>query len=102
MFSSSQQCPQKNFDVMGWLNNGHGQADTRPILDAVIDALKAEGVTTFGATGYCFGARYAVDLAIDNVTKAIVIAHPSLLNVPDDFEVCLAFPYNKGGALISI
>jgi dienelactone hydrolase len=86
---------------MGWINNGHTQADTRPILDAVINALKAEGVTTFGATGYCFGARYAVDLAIDNVTKAIVIAHPSLLNVPDDFEVCLAFLYNRGGALIS-
>jgi dienelactone hydrolase len=49
--------------------------------------LKAEGVTTFGTTGYCFGARYAVDLAIENVTKAIVITHPSMMKVPEDFEV---------------
>jgi dienelactone hydrolase len=52
-----------------------------------VKALKADGATTFGATGYCFGARYAVDLALENVTKAIVMAHPSLLNVPEDFEV---------------
>jgi dienelactone hydrolase len=50
--------------------------------------LKEEGITTFGATGYCFGGRYSVDLAIENVTKVIVISHPSMLQVPEDFEVC--------------
>jgi dienelactone hydrolase len=46
-------------------------------------------VTTFGAVGYCFGARYAVDLALENTTKAIAMAHPSLLQVPADFEALM-------------
>jgi dienelactone hydrolase len=44
-------------------------------------------VATFGATGYCLGGRYALDLACENVTKAVVLSHPSMVNVPDDFEV---------------
>jgi dienelactone hydrolase len=73
---------------MGWFKNGnHGPAGTRPILDAVISALKADGITTFGATGYCLGARSCMDLAVENVTKVIVMSHPSLLSVPEDFEV---------------
>jgi hypothetical protein len=39
------------FDIQKWFPN-HGAAQTRPPLDKVIAALKAEGVTTFGATGY--------------------------------------------------
>jgi dienelactone hydrolase len=75
---------------MGWFTKGnHGPAGTRPILDAVISALKADGVATFGATGYCLGARSCMDLAVENVTKVIVISHPSALNVPEDFEVCV-------------
>jgi dienelactone hydrolase len=77
---------QKNFDIGAWFGNNHGQEGTRPILDAVIKALKEQGITAFGATGYCFGGRYAVDLALENITKAIVISHPSLLEVPGDFE----------------
>lgn len=65
----------------------HGPEQTRPPLDAVIAALRQEGVAVFGATGYCFGARYSVDLALDGVTKAIAVAHPSMLQVPGDFEV---------------
>jgi len=78
--------PGKNFDIGAWFGNNHGQEGTRPILDAVIKALKEQGITAFGATGYCFGGRYAVDLALENITKAIVISHPSLLEVPGDFE----------------
>jgi hypothetical protein len=32
----------------------HGPAFTRPLLDKVVDGLKQQGFTTFGAVGYCF------------------------------------------------
>ncbi|KAJ7432183.1 Alpha/Beta hydrolase protein [Mycena galericulata] len=64
----------------------HGEAETRPPIDSVIAALKEEGVTHFAATGYCFGARYVVDLAFDDVIKVSALSHPSRLVVPDDLE----------------
>ena len=80
------QSTQSTFKLKEWFSK-HGPEQTRPPLDAVIVALRKEGVTLFGATGYCFGGRYSVDLALEGVTKAIAIAHPSLLQVPGDFEV---------------
>ncbi|KAG2354494.1 hypothetical protein BDR07DRAFT_1474372 [Suillus spraguei] len=74
-----------SFNFMEWLPK-HGAEQTRPPLDKVIAALKAEGVTKFGATGYCFGGRYTFDLAFDNVIQCSVVAHPSLLTVPEDLE----------------
>ncbi|KAG2040096.1 Alpha/Beta hydrolase protein [Suillus americanus] len=75
----------KSFDLYGWLA-AHGAEATRPPLDKVIAALKEEGVTKFGATGYCFGGRYTFDLAFDNVIQCAVVSHPSLLNIPADLE----------------
>ncbi|KAG7095438.1 hypothetical protein E1B28_006187 [Marasmius oreades] len=72
----------QNFDIMKWFPN-HGPDKTRPTLDKVVAALKEQGVTAFGATGYCFGGRYVFDLAIDNVIKVAATSHPSLLKVPD-------------------
>jgi hypothetical protein len=46
---------------------------TRPTIDKVVAALRAEGVTTFGAIGYCFGGKWAVVLAQENLTKAVVL-----------------------------
>ncbi|GAA5919526.1 hypothetical protein JCM5296_004203 [Sporobolomyces johnsonii] len=40
-----------NFDLPGWLSN-HGKDVTRPTIDKVQNALKAQGVTRFAATGY--------------------------------------------------
>ena len=85
---------------------------TRPTLNKVLEALKAEGVTTFAATGYCFGGkfwflfsltkkskvddvelilydpgRYVFDLAFDNILSVAAVSHPSLLKVPEDLEV---------------
>ncbi|KAM0752958.1 alpha/beta-hydrolase [Meredithblackwellia eburnea MCA 4105] len=79
------QMGDKSFSLPEWFKT-HGPTDTRPPLDLVIEGLKKEGVTDFGATGYCFGARYVVDLAYDNVIKAGVVAHPSLLVIPDDLQ----------------
>jgi len=81
--------PGSSFDIMKWFPT-HTQAQTRPTLDKVIAALQAEGITSFGATGYCFGGRYVFDLAFDNVIKAGVVSHPSLLKVPDDLEKYVA------------
>jgi len=74
-----------SYDFMAWLSK-HGADQTRPPLDKVIAALKAEGVTKFGATGYCFGGRYTFDLAFDNVIQCAVVSHPSLLKVPEDLK----------------
>jgi len=70
----------------------HGPDQTRPPIDKVVDALKGEGVKFFAAVGYCFGGRYVFDLAFDNVIQVAAVSHPSLLKVPEDLEVCWAFP----------
>ncbi|KAJ7237266.1 dienelactone hydrolase endo-1,3,1,4-beta-D-glucanase [Mycena haematopus] len=78
--------PSVNFNIGEWFAKGHDQAHTRPIIDKVIAALKAEGVTTFAAVGYCFGGRYVFDLAFENIIAASAVAHPSLLQIPADLE----------------
>ncbi|PPR00785.1 hypothetical protein CVT24_000750 [Panaeolus cyanescens] len=77
--------PGSTWDISKWFPN-HGPAQTRPILDKVIKALKEQGITTFGATGYCFGGRYVFDLAFENIIQASVVSHPSLLQIPADLE----------------
>ncbi|TFK39472.1 chlorocatechol-degradation protein [Crucibulum laeve] len=72
-------------DIQEWFKS-HGEKQTRPTLDKVINALKAEGVTTFAATGYCFGGRYVFDLGFENVIAVGATSHPSLLQVPADLE----------------
>ncbi|KAJ7624623.1 hypothetical protein FB45DRAFT_869535 [Roridomyces roridus] len=42
------------FHWPSWRPN-HTPVQTRPLIDAVMGALKAEGVTGFAAAGYCFG-----------------------------------------------
>ncbi|KAJ7276925.1 Alpha/Beta hydrolase protein [Mycena rebaudengoi] len=74
-----------DFDRAKWMAS-HGPAQTRPPIDKVIAALKEEGVTRFAATGFCFGARYAFDLAFDNVIHVSAVSHPSRLVVPDDLQ----------------
>ncbi|KZW03094.1 alpha/beta-hydrolase [Exidia glandulosa HHB12029] len=68
----------------------HMEEYTRPLLDAVIVGLKERGITVFGATGYCFGGRYSLDLAFENLVHAIAITHPSAISTPADFERLLS------------
>ncbi|KAM6492187.1 Alpha/Beta hydrolase fold [Amanita muscaria] len=75
----------ETFDRNAWKSR-HGPEQTRPLLDKVIPALKEQGVKRFGATGYCFGARYVFDLAFDHVIDVSVVAHPSQLKIPEDLE----------------
>ncbi|KAG7087237.1 hypothetical protein E1B28_013217 [Marasmius oreades] len=72
------------FNREAWF--GDHMPRTRPAIDKVIEGLKAEGVTVFAATGYCWGARYTFDLAFDHIIKVAVVAHPSLLKIPEDLE----------------
>jgi len=77
--------PDIEFPLPAWVKK-HGPAMTRPIIDALLEGLKAQGVTEIGGSGYCFGARYVFDLAYDHLLKASVISHPSLLKIPEDLE----------------
>ncbi|KAF9054718.1 dienelactone hydrolase endo-1,3,1,4-beta-D-glucanase [Panaeolus papilionaceus] len=81
--------PGSTWDIMKWFPK-HGSDVTRPIIDKVIKGLKEQGFTAFGATGYCFGARYVFDLAFENIIQASVVSHPSLLEVPADLEKYIA------------
>ncbi|GAA5902465.1 hypothetical protein JCM6882_002760 [Rhodosporidiobolus microsporus] len=64
----------------------HGRDVTRPPINKVIAALKEQGVKEFAAIGYCWGARYVVDLILDDEVKVGVVAHASLIEVPKDIE----------------
>jgi len=64
----------------------HPDDKTWPPLRAVLKALKEQGITTFGATGYCFGAKNVVELAIEGEIAAGAIAHPARLELPTDLE----------------
>jgi len=78
-----------SFDREKW-SAAHGPASVRPIIDTAYNALTEKGITIFGAMGYCFGARYVMDLALENKIHAGVFTHPSRLAVPDDFHALLA------------
>ncbi|KAF8592231.1 dienelactone hydrolase [Ramaria rubella] len=78
-----------SFDVKSW-SQRHGEPATRPILDSVIAELKERGVKEFAAIGYCFGGKYVVNLAQDNIIKVGAVSHPSLLQIPADLEKLLA------------
>ncbi|KAF7983415.1 hypothetical protein HWV62_22451 [Athelia sp. TMB] len=73
------------FNIGEWFGK-HPLPTIREPTDKVIAALKEEGVTKFGATGYCLGGRFVFDLAFDGVISVAVTAHPSLLKSPDDLE----------------
>lgn len=74
-----------NFDLMAWLGK-HGAETVNPALNAAIDHVKNEGVKSIGAIGYCFGGRYAFNLAFDKKIQVAAVAHPSLLQIPEDLE----------------
>ncbi|KAI0287121.1 alpha/beta-hydrolase [Russula brevipes] len=61
-----------------WLPK-HTPEDTLKRVLRVIEGLKEQGVTIFGATGNCYGARLTFDLASENIIKAAVVAHPALV-----------------------
>jgi len=74
-----------NFDFGAWFAK-HPDSSWQNVVDKVVGALKEQGVTRFGTTGYCFGAPPAFYLAFKNESHATVVSHPSRLQVPADLE----------------
>jgi len=74
--------PGSDFDLNKWLPN-HTAKHTGNRVRTVIEELKSKGITVFGATGYCYGARLVFDLAFENIIRVSVITHPSLLTTED-------------------
>jgi dienelactone hydrolase len=77
------------FDLMGWIGR-HGKDVTRAPLDKVIAGLKAQGITSFAANGFCFGGRSAFELTVEHELKAVIFSHPSLLAIPSALELLKA------------
>jgi len=71
-----------NFEFASWLQK-HPAQHTEKRVRSVIEELKSKGVTVFGATGFCYGARLVFDLSFDNTISASVVSHPSLLKRED-------------------
>ncbi|THH18711.1 hypothetical protein EW146_g2328 [Bondarzewia mesenterica] len=71
-----------DFDLNGWFRK-NGPEKLGPRIDAVIKGLKEQGVTRFGATGYCFGVRYVFNLALENKIDVAVASHPTLIEFSD-------------------
>ncbi|PIL25176.1 hypothetical protein GSI_13065 [Ganoderma sinense ZZ0214-1] len=75
--------PGVNFNIMEWFGK-HPFTRGNEIVRAVIDALKADGVTKFGSLGYCYGGRLCFDLAFTGDVHVVATAHPSGLQAPAD------------------
>ncbi|GAA6051561.1 hypothetical protein JCM3770_003472 [Rhodotorula araucariae] len=73
------------FDLGTWFGS-HGADATRPPVDKVLAQLRSQGVKRVAAIGFCFGGRYVADLVLDDAVNVGIVAHPSLLKVPDDIE----------------
>lgn len=78
--------PGSDFDLGAWFGP-NGPHYSEPIIRKVVASLKASGVTRIGVTGYCYGARSAFNLAFENEIHVVAVAHPSILQMPDDAEV---------------
>ena len=76
-----------NYDWSKWIVH-NTPAYNLPRVKGVIDALRSEGATHFGATGYCYGGRIVFDLAFAGEIDVAAASHPSLLS-DEDLEVRL-------------
>ncbi|KAI0030031.1 Alpha/Beta hydrolase protein [Vararia minispora EC-137] len=72
-------------DREGWLAR-HSPAHNLARFKGVLDALRRQGVTRFGATGYCYGGRLVFDLVFaGEIHKyARTAAAPLLINACSD------------------
>lgn len=68
-----------------WLAK-HREGVTKPLIDSFIKTVRGFlGTGKVGAIGFCWGGRYAI-LAAHNEVDAAYACHPSLVSVPSDFE----------------
>ena len=58
----------------------HGVNATDPIVSKAVNYMRSTlGITRIGATGYCYGGRYAFRFVGGKGADAAFAAHPSLL-----------------------
>ena len=74
------------FDIATWFGR-NGIDYSEPRVRKVLAALKEQGVTKVGVTGYCYGARSGFNFSFENAITALAVSHPSHLTIPDDLEV---------------
>jgi len=74
--------PGESYDLGQWLAK-HPPKPAGVRVRKVVEGLQAQGVTTYGGTGFCYGARIIFDLAFDNLLHVSVVSHPSFLKHED-------------------
>ncbi|KAI8920453.1 dienelactone hydrolase [Entophlyctis helioformis] len=70
-------------DAMVFLGR-HGIEAAGSRIEAALTALRAAGVQRIGAVGYCWGGRYSLRLGRHELVRAVVAAHPSLVDPAAD------------------
>ena len=77
--------PGSTFNLMEWFGK-HPFTRAHVIIRAVLDALKADGVTKIGSLGYCYGGRLCFDLAFTGDVHVVATSHPSMVKAPEDVQ----------------
>lgn len=76
--------PPSTFDLLrDWFPH-HKPEITGPIVDKIVASVKAKWAPKYVvATGYCFGAKYAVRLLGSGFVQAAAIFHPSFVAIEE-------------------
>lgn len=72
--------PKEGMDLMGWIGKYDFETVIKPIVVAQIEKLKYQGVETFYAIGFCWGAIMAYKLQLAGLVTKIACPHPSFFN----------------------
>ncbi|CAA0838967.1 alpha/beta-Hydrolases superfamily protein [Striga hermonthica] len=73
---------QPNKPFQDWLKKHPAE---KAIKDAnkFVKALRKKGIKKIGAAGFCWGGKVAVDLSKPPSVRAVVLLHPTYINVTD-------------------
>ncbi|GER26114.1 alpha/beta-Hydrolases superfamily protein, partial [Striga asiatica] len=72
--------PNKPFQ--DWLKK-HPAENAIKDANKIVKALRNKGIKKIGAAGFCWGGKVAVDLSKPPSVRAVVLLHPTYINVTD-------------------